>query len=84
LLAESKLWEAELRVDDTSGILTERGIEELNGKKFSWLCDTEKPEDSNLLRLSLKTSWHEKARGQEYSFELFTYLFKEPRGSVKQ
>lgn len=83
LLAELKLWEAELGPVDASGAFTQSGAEELNGKTFSWDCDSERLDNSNLLRLSLKTSWEEKTREQEYSFEVLAYFYKEPGDSLK-
>lgn len=76
-LSEFKLWEAELRLKDTSGELKESGRENINGKEFTWSADARKMQDSELLKLDLKTSWNEKRRNGEYSFDLFTYFFKE-------
>jgi type II secretion system protein I len=77
LLAEYKLWEAELKARGTPDELTQSGIENINGREFAWSCAVRKFEDSKLLRLDLKTSWNEKARNEEYSLDLFTYFFKE-------
>ena len=85
LLAEFKLWETELKAKGaSSGDFTQGGREDINGKEFAWSCDTKKLGDSKLLRLDFKTFWNEKARGGEYTLDLFTYLFKEPGVAQKK
>jgi hypothetical protein len=76
-LVEFKLWEAQLKAEDTPGDFAQSGVEDINGKEFAWSYDAKKLKDSELLRLDFKTSWNEKGRSGEYSLDFFTYLFKE-------
>lgn len=74
-MAEEKTWElAERQKNSLVPIGSEQGSVTLGGRQVNWSYETLKPQDSDIVELTLKLSWRENMRESDYTMEFLTYL----------
>jgi type II secretion system protein I len=74
LLAEDKIWEAEMKQKENKDLLKPAsGKETMQGRDFNWEYEVSDTDSANLKFLKFTVSWQEK-RENPYSLEFFTYI----------
>lgn len=75
LLAEDKMWEAQVRQKENEESLEPTsGKETIQGRDFNWDYEATKIPDLNLIDLKFNVNWKEKIREKEYVLNFVTRL----------